>query len=131
MEIGTDRISLLDVIDGYKIDTATWTSTSTSMSTSTSTSTSTWACLFCLFVRPRYPRKVFHDVMIPYHHIVISSYHHIIIPSYHPIIISSYRHIIISSYHHIIILKEKLYVGYGPKVNKKTEIELFTPPPKV
>ena len=41
MEVSVVRTSLLDVMDGYKIETTTSTSsTSTSMSTSTSTSTS-------------------------------------------------------------------------------------------
>ena len=74
---------------------------------------------------------------VPYHHIIISSYHHTIISSYyHHNIISSYHHIIITtSYHHIIISSyrqtKKVQVSFGPKVKKKIQIDVFTPPPKI
>ena len=68
----------------------------------------------------------------------ISSYHLIIISScqyYHKIITSSYHNVIITSYHHIIISScqrtKKVQVRFGPKVKKKIEIDLFTPPAKI
>ena len=59
------------------------------------------------------PRKTFPAIVIPYHHIIISSYHHMI-----------------SSHHHIVVLEEKMKVGFGPKLNEKNEIRLWTPSPR-
>ena len=65
---------------------------------------------------PRATLRVFHTIISSYHHVITSSYHHIIIRSYD---------------HTIILANQKNASQFWPKVKKKIEIDLFTPPPKI